>query len=293
MTRQVTVNLFEVQWTDGKTQKLSSTLNEYMGLPLGQRWRGDFRLDRVEREAADNIVPHPAFHLDFARQREIGPGRLSANSEIKDVSLEVNENFGEETSALYLPTKKWLLVLNNQFGVGPNRMAEYFNALDPGNHERHFDYSVSAYLDNKVMEKMRAMKRFSEIEISANVGAFSNAADSISESVTEAAAGAKAARLYVKLCANEPHKKGGALDPGKIKAMIKSLLSSEDAVDKINVRGGDAAINGKDQLLQLIEHKVKLQFPETELEVVKHRYSYTSRIRVLRRACRAWLDTLG
>lgn len=293
MTRQVTVNLFEVQWTEGTTQKLSATLNEYMGLPLVQRWRGDFRLDRIEHAAADNILSQPAFHLDFARQREIGPGRLSAHDEIKDVSLEINENFGEETSALYLPKKKWLLVLNNQFGVGPNRMAEYFNALDPGNHERHFDYSVSAYLDNKVLARMKAMKRFSEIEISASVGAFGNATDSISESVTEAAAGAKAARLYVKLCANEPHKKGAALDPVKIKAMIQSLLGADDPVDKINVKGGDAAINGKDQLLQLIEHKVKLQFPETELEVVKHRYSFNSRIRVLRRACRAWLDTLG
>jgi len=42
MAKQVSVNIFDVEWDElGKTQKLSDTLDEFLVLPLDQRWRED------------------------------------------------------------------------------------------------------------------------------------------------------------------------------------------------------------------------------------------------------------
>ena len=43
MAKKVTVNLFDVSWTEKRTQRLSDTLHEFSQLPLEDRWRGDIR----------------------------------------------------------------------------------------------------------------------------------------------------------------------------------------------------------------------------------------------------------
>jgi hypothetical protein len=290
MTKKVTVNLFDVSWSE-KTQQLSRTLEEFDQLPLEERWRGDFRLDVIKNIPAGVALPCDTIFIDFAKSRDLGPGKLATASPVADVGLAANEFFGEETAALYVPSKKWLLALNNHYGVGPSGMATYLNGLDPGDGERHFDYSIIPKIDRKVIEKLNRLTRISTVEITANVGAFdSNTA--LGESVVDTVRAASAKRITISLHANEPHKKGSALAINPIKALIDHVRGQQEDVSKIVVTGReDAAM--QDQILNLLEEKVRIQYDDRELEVLNHRYTLESKMNLLRRACRGWIQNLG
>jgi len=292
MTRYVTVNLFEVH-QGARTQPLADTLAEFTALPMEQRWRSDIRLDRAERVAADGVLGHVAYHLDFAKGRPIGPGRMSVRQPVTDVGLNGGEQFGEETAALFLPHKGWLLALHNQYGVGPSRMAAYFNALDPGSAERHFDYEVRPMIDRQALARMQAMGGFAQVRVTASVGAFEALDDEVGESVSQAADAARAMRIELRLAANAAHQRGGRLNKVAATRFINGLLRRSDGVDKIEVKSSDEQQEASDRVVDLIEHKVRRRFSDKQLQVLHHRYTYDSRIDLLRRACRGWIDQMG
>lgn len=292
MTRYVTVNLFEVH-QGARTQALADTLDEFAALPIDQRWRSDIRLDQAWRVAADGVLAHVAYHLGFAKGRPIGPGRMSAHQPVTDVGLNGGEQFGEETAALFLPHKGWLLALHNQYGVGPSRMAGYFNALDPGSADRHFDYEVRPMIDRQTLARMNAMGGFAQLWVTASVGAFEALDDEVGESVSQAADATNAMRVELRLAANALHRRGGKLNMLAARRFINGLLSHGDGVDKIEVKSSDAQLETSDRVVDLIEHKVRRRYPDTQLNVLHHRYTYASKIDLLRRACRGWLDEMG
>ena len=153
MSKQVTVNIFDIEWDEKRgTQKLSDTLDEFRELALDKRWRDDIRLEYIEVEEIEGAR---VYKLDFVKRREVGPGRLASGTPIKSIQMAGDEDFGEETAAYYVPKKKWLLVLNNPSGVGPSRMMAYCNALDPGAEDRHFDYAALPKLDTAVLKKLK------------------------------------------------------------------------------------------------------------------------------------------
>lgn len=290
MGKNVTVNLFDVSWQ--KAQKLSETLDEFLNQRLAERWRNDIRLETVEKLPADEMVAFSTYALNFAKSREIGPGRLARTAAIGDIGLNRDEQFGEETSALYVPAKKWLLILGNHYGVGPSRMAEYFNALDPGDGDRHFDYIVSPKIDVNALKRMKAMTHFSQVVVTANVGAFEHAEGDVGESVKQAAQAVHAERLHLKLDSNKPHRKGDFLRLREAKVFINSMLNNAAEVDKLEVKGGGGDANEKDQVIDLLTHKLRRKYPESELVVVNHRYTAGSKTHLLRKACRGWVDAL-
>lgn len=104
MTKYVNVNLFDVSWDEDSTQWLTETLLEYSRLPMQGRWRDDLRLENIDVCDADETVPSRYFVLNFVKKRPIGPGRVAAGVPVADIGLNVGEEFGEETAALYLPT---------------------------------------------------------------------------------------------------------------------------------------------------------------------------------------------
>lgn len=292
MSKRVRVNLFDVLKGE-QTQRLSSTLDEFASLDIDRRARGDIRLEQVYRVPADPVVPYEVFHLEFAKERPIGPGRMSRRQPVTDVGLEEDELFGEETAALYLPRKRWLVVLNNHYGVGPSRMAGYFNALDPGNPDRYLDYLVQPVIDQRALDRMRQMQRFAEIEITASVGVFGELDDDVAESVSQAANSVRAQRLTLKLMANEKNKKGSSLTPRAVRHLINRLLPRSDDIDRLKIKGDDEALENKDKVIDLLKHKISDSHPASSLKVSAHRYTHGSKMDLLRRTCRGWLETLG
>lgn len=289
MTKKVTVNLFDVTWSE-RTQTLSETLTEFDRLPLEHRWRDDIRLDVIRRIPAAADLRKETVFLGFAKGRDLGPGKLATATPVGDVGLADHEFFGEETAALYVPSKRWLVVLNNHYGVGPSAMASYLNALDPGNGERHFDYEIFPKIDRQVMERLNRMTKLSTIEISANVGAF-DSETVLGEAVVDTVRAASAKRITITLHANEPHRKGGELSKRPIRGFLNRLLAQPDGVSKVTVAGRHET-EMQDQVLNLLEEKVRRHYTDRDLQVLNHRYTVESKMALLRRACRGWIDTL-
>lgn len=290
MAKQVSVNIFDVEWDElGKTQKLSDTLDEFQALPLDQRWRDDIRLEHIQ---VTEVVGTKLYKLDFVKRRDVGPGRLANGSPIEAIQMAQDEDFGEETAAIYVPQKKWLIVLHNVAGVGPSRMMAYCNALDPGNADRHFHYAASPKLDPSALKRMQGMVGISSVNVTATMDAFQDADADSGMGIARATRVVKPKRISLQLMANETRKRGSFLESNSIGKFIDGMLRRGEDVTKLEVSGESPEADGKDLVIDLLHHKIKRKFPANELHVVEHRYTRKSRLELLERAYLGWRKTL-
>lgn len=289
MAKMVTINLFDIDWSPQTVQKLSDTLDEFALLTLDKRWRNDLRLEQVIRIQKNSVRRLPElYHLDFVKKREVGPGKLGNAAPVSGIQMRKDEDFGEETAAIYVPSKKWLLILNNQSGIGPSRMMEYFNAIDPGSN-RHFAYSASARLDPTVLNRLGGMSNLTSVDITATVDALGATKDAVGLAVAHATQATQAKRISITLGANTGRKKLNFLNNKTIVNLVKNLFSQGDAVSVLKVKGEDPTTGKKDQVINLIEHKIKQQYSVDELKVIDHRYTINSRWDLLEKALRGWI----
>lgn len=289
MTKYVTVNLFDVQASPQTAQPLSDTLKEFQALALDERWRDDIRLDQIEfRDAADGLPSR--YMLNFSRRRDVGPGKVGSKAAVQDIVMGQDEDFGEETAAVYVPRKKWLVVLNNRYGVGPSRMAEYFNALDPGNNDRHFDYQVLPKLDSDTLQQLQSMSGFRALEVTATVDALDASGSQMGQSLAAATRPAHVQTVSVSLRAKKAKGEGRGLVPDAIRRLAQGLLAQGDGVSRLQVKGSsDDCADSKDQVIDLLHQKLKQRFRHDELVVHNRRFTLDSRWRLLERALKNWL----
>lgn len=289
MGKQVTVNLFDIDRTPQTVQELRVTLDVFAKLPLDQRWRNDIRLEQIVLIPTNTALKMPElYHLDFVKKREVGPGKLGNAVAVSGIKMQKDEDFGEETAAVYVPSKKWLLVLNNQAGIGPSRMTEYFNAVDPGGNDI-YAYSASPKLDPTVLKRLGGMSNLTSIEITATVDALDATKDKVGLAVAVATRPTQAKRVSITLGANSDRRKLNFLNKNNIVDFAKSLLGQGDAVTVLKVKGEDPTSGMKDQVINLLQHKIKRQYSVNELKVVDHRYTIQSRWDLLDRALRGWI----
>ena len=289
MAKQVTIYLFDVDWSN-KTQTLSDTLNEFGGISLDQRWRSEIRLDHIELSPADSTGKLPErYHLNFTKRRDIGPGKLGDAMPISSIQLEHDEDFGEETAALYVPSKKMLLVLHNQNGIGATRMMSYLNALDPGS-SRYFDYIATVQLDATAAGKLNDMDQLKSIDVTVKVDALQTSGDNVSMSLSQATKEAGAQKISLRMQAKGTRKLPKFLDLKMASEFIKSLQQRSDDVSVLRVKGRESNNDdSSDQVIDLLKHKVKVSYRTTELEVVNHRYTEKSKRLLLDKALRQWI----
>lgn len=289
MSKKVNINLFDVDWSNKTLQNLSDTLDEFAGLSMDMRWRDEVRLDHIKKEPADTVRKLPErYHLNFTKRRDIGPGKLGNSAPISSIQLQQGEDFGEETAAIYVPSKKMLLVLHNQSGVGPTRMMSYLNALDPGS-SRYFDYAASPRLDASVASRLTDMRNLLSVNVTATVDALQASGDPLSMPLAQATKTATAKKISLRLSANGTRKKTNFLNPVETLQFIRSMISQNDDVSVLQVKGEDPSTGASDQVIDLLKHKVKQTFKASDLIVNHHRYTEESRLRLLDRALRNWI----
>jgi hypothetical protein len=288
MSKQVTINIFDVEWDERHTQRLRETIDEFESLDLERRWRDDVRLEVIRKS---QVLTTDVYALNFVKKRDIGPGRIAAHTPIQSIALRADEDFGEETAALYVPAKKWLLVLHNQNGVGISRMMAYFNALDPGNTERYFNYSACPKIDARTFDKFSQLKNITRVSVTATLDALSAAEASGGTSLAQATRSINARRIHFELSANEPHKKGFFLLREKAESLVQGLLRSDD-VSMLKVKGESDSVGEADLMIDLLRDKIKRKFPVERLQVDGHRYTFESRQDLLSYTLRGWLTTL-
>lgn len=289
MAKMVTINLFDIDWTPQTAQKLSDTLDDFAKLPLDQRWRDDIRLEQVVKVPKDSTLGMPEiYHLDFVKKREVGPGKLGNAVAVSGIQMRKDEDFGEETAAIYVPSKKWLLILNNQSGIGPTRMTTYFNAVNPGS-SLHFAYNASPRLDPSVLNRLNGMSNLTTVDITATVDALHATQDDVALAVALATRPIQAKRISITLGANSDRKRSNFLNSPSVLKLVNHLRGQGDAVTVLKVKGEDPTTGRKDQVIDLLEHKIKRQYSVDELKVVDHRYTIQSRWDLLDRALRGWI----
>jgi aryl carrier-like protein len=289
MVKMVTINLFDVDMTPQTCQRLSDTLDEYKAMTLDKRWRNDIRLEQVVKMPKNPSLGLPDFYqLDFAKKREVGPGKLGNAIPVSGIQMQKGEDFGEETAAIYVPSKKWLLVLNNQAGIGPTRMSEYFNAVDPGS-SRHFAYSANPRLDPTILNRLRGMSNLTSLNITATVDALDATQDKVGLAVAMATRPLKAERISITLGANKGRARGSFLNNKTVMTLVRKLRGQGSDVTVLKIKGEDPTTGKKDQVIDLLEHKIKRQFNADELKVIDHRYTIQSRWDLLSRALRGWV----
>lgn len=288
MAKQVTIYLFDVDWSS-RAQLLSDTLKEFEGISLDQRWRNEIRLDHIELHPADATGKLPErYHLNFTKRRDIGPGKLGDAMPISSIQLEQDEDFGEETSALYVPSKKMLLVLHNQNGIGATRMMSYLNALDPGS-TRHFDYVAAVRLDAAAAGKLHDIDQLKSVDVTVKVDALQTCGDNVSISLAQASKQAEAQKISLRMQAKGTRKLPKFLDLKMAYEFIKSMQQRSDDVSVLRVKGKESRDDSSDQVIDLLKHKVKLSYRTTELEVKNHRYTEKSKMLLLDKALRQWI----
>lgn len=227
--------------------------------------------------------------LDFSKEREIGPGKLKKNSPVEGIALEAGENFAEETAAMFIPNKKWLLILHNQNGIGANKMMDYFNQLDNG--ITYSDYLATPFLNPKVDQQLKSMKGLTVVEFDATSDYLSSIGFDNSTSISSSLDDPSIKRVKVVLLANPLGTKRRVRKflSDKIRALVEKLRNADDAeVSRLVVKGPDPEADNKDLALNLLEHHIKERRNTNDLIVENNKYTVESKWKLLERCFIDW-----
>lgn len=287
MTKYVNINLFSITSSDNST-KLSQTIEDYSLITdLSLRWRGEIRLDEIKAQSNDN--GDSIYFLGFSKEREIGPGKLKKDTVIEGISLEKDYSFGEETAALYIPKKQWLLVLHNQSGIGPTRMMSYFNQIDNG--ATYLDYLATPFLSPKVDQQLKSMKGLTVVEFDATTDYLSSLNIDDSISVNSSLSDKSVKRVKIILMANEAgtKKKVRKFLSDSYRSLVNLLKQADDKdVSRLIVKGPDPEADNKDLVLNLLEHQIKERRSANDLVIENNRYTVESKWKLLERCYVEW-----
>lgn len=277
------MNLFDISWDDQATQALEETINTYAAMNLQDRWRNDIRLDFVLPSFFNNS---DIYYLDFSKKRDIGPGKLSSIEEVSPINLGNGYSFGEETSALYIPSKRVLLILYNHYGVGPSRMMEYFNIVNPTDDKSFLSYYSMPRLSPIAYKQFKSMKSFDKVQVTATIEALAEDQHSAGVSFARASRSLGGRRINFEINANEAYQKGDYLRKGPVKSFIEKLRGKdEDQVSSLKVKG---KVGGRDKLIDLIDQKITQKFSDRDLTVLHNKYTIQSKRDLLTRSLRGW-----
>lgn len=287
MTKYVNINLFNIS-SSVDSAKLSQTIEDYRLITdLSLRWRGEIRLDEIEPQSNDfNEV---IYFLGFSKEREIGPGKLKKDSIIEGISLEKDYSFGEETAALYIPKKQWLLVMHNQSGIGPTRIMSYFNQIDNG--ATYLDYLATPFLSPKVDQQLKAMKGLTVVEFDATADYLSSLNTDETISLSASLSDKSVKRVKMVLMANEAgtKKKVRKFLSDGYKNLVNLLKQADDNdVSRLIVRGPDPEADNKDLVLNLLKHQIKERRSANDLIIEDSRYTVESKWKLLERCYLDW-----
>ncbi|WP_313569990.1 DUF6731 family protein [Comamonas terrigena] len=283
MAKSVSIHLFDISWPANNSFDLTQVIENYRILGLSDRWRDDIRLDSAD---SFNYNGNLFYLLNFSKRREIGPGKLGFNTPVQGVNLGHGFNFGEETTALYYPQKKALLVLYNHYGIGVTRMMEYFNSYDPGNNGVFLDFIGEVRLNAVAHSQYNKMKQIDRLYVTATIDALSEDQHTAGVSLSHATKALGGRRISFTINANEFYKNGDYLRRGPVKALVNKLLgkdSSEVSVVKVKGRVGQ-----KDKIIDLIEQKLTAEYTDRDLQVLHNKYTLDSKKDLLLRCFNGW-----
>lgn len=150
----------------GETEDLEETLKRLHAIPIEGRLRAcgyqEIRLDDIQPKSISGRPPY--WLMRFSRFRDDNwPSVATVSEPSKDLELDDDQMLAEETSALYVPSRKRLIIQYNHFGVRASKIQEYLS-LSAGGGGATFQFNP--ILTQEAMEKYRNKTLVTSIEAS-------------------------------------------------------------------------------------------------------------------------------
>lgn len=285
--KQVSVNLYDINYPVENTYSIDDVVNLYQALPLDQRWRNDIRLDDIDRY---NYLGEDVILLNFSKKRDIGPGKVRDDQPVVGVKLGQGYSFSEETTGLLHLGTNTLILINNFYGIGINRITEYLNAVDPGNSRIFLNFYGEPRLNPTAYAQFKRMKSVDKIIVSATIEALTEDQHDAGLSMGRATKILGGRKIHFEMSANEGRKRSRTMQQGPVMSLLKKLrLHDEDEVSILKVKG---QVGDRDKMIDLIKQKMTQKFPAKDLIVTDNKYTLNSKKSILERTFTGWKSLL-
>lgn len=279
----ISIQLFNLTSPSGRD--IEGLLDQIAYTPKLHRWRqfGPTELALLEtRRDRDRGL----YLLDFVKRRYVGPGKIRADSELDSFQFDREETFGEETSALVDIERGWLVVQYNQHGVRSPSIAEYLNSY---NQDPESDWLAEAMLDPTVEERVRRKSNVRAAQLTVRLSNAVNAVmreegEALGRALERAGRESQAAVLSVELKMSHDE---GFLAP-MVRGLARRLSGLDDpAVKSVRLTAREG-VEGQDETIDLLRHRIKTRYSSEDLDVEGGRYTLDSRWRALLRIHAGW-----
>lgn len=285
MPKKIAVHLFRVNEQSGS--EFINAIEAVHSLPIPMRWSTvgihEMKLDCISRAGGRNGV----ILLDFVKKREVGPGKVSATTSVQSIGLSEEEHFGEETAALYDIERGWLAIQYNQHGVRSGAIEHYLQRF----HNRAEDpWSLDVYLDPSVRARYDIRTNIQSATITARMtrevrGALEDDGGTLAGTLSAMEEESAATTISITL---SRRRNQGAMN-GTVRGLLNSFsqLGKDQGVSTLEVRA-HAPGEEKDDVINLLKHRVKDAIDCATLAVDGKRYTQDSRFDALVRINRQW-----
>ncbi|TXI35548.1 MAG: hypothetical protein E6Q69_01340 [Aquipseudomonas alcaligenes] len=162
--KKLAVHLFEVDESRAN-QPFEVALDTLHNLPLEDRiypvQGQEMRLEHAQPPTAAN----PFWLLDFGKFRDYGPGQASRDTRIRDIQLDANHTFAEDTAALFCRGQNgqgWLLLQYNHVGTRPTAIESYISGVlrDPA-----YTYELAVKLTGDAFARLDSATHFTKLKL--------------------------------------------------------------------------------------------------------------------------------
>lgn len=223
------------------------------------------------------------YEMDFTQRRvENGPGRSEKGKPTEDFELAEDAGFGEQTAAIW--SSEYLAVQYNHYGVRPSTIRGYLRKILHGQTSDQQDpLSIIPVVDDEVFAKFLESKQQTKFSVTVDANTISNEmADNVALSTAlKLREATSAAKVEISISY-----KGGTLQG--IKEIVDGLMKNRECVSSIKA-GVKDELDAPVEILDLIEHRVQIEVPDSELNrTAGRRFDYESRISAIRRELSRW-----
>lgn len=231
--------------------------------------------------------------IDFIKIRtDHGPGRVGRDNAVQGFYFEVDEGFGEETSALYDPATGYFIAEYNHFGVRPAAMADYFSMFDrEANNLYTFEPKYDPDIERKLLNQTLTRKLAFSIDISKMNQADRDRGVALSDAIRYGReTGADKLKIEISVSGDRSRTLTQLAKDG-ITNLQTLLGQNSEAITKIEVAGKEDR-DSITEVLDLIGHRLSKQF--NDLQVGDDlRYPREERWNALIRAKNGWNQVIN
>lgn len=296
MPGEMAVHLFEVRELN-PTPPLADLLERIHADGIADRLRNvgqqEIRLEAIAPPLSNgNSTPY--WLLDFTKIRfENGPGKASRGEPIEGFDLDPDQGFGEETAALYDPSRGVILIQYNHHGVRSGIIKNYFSLYGHDQNEigsYEFNIRMDEGADVRFAQKQIITRMHFKIAPPRITDAFRAGNVSLGRSLDVSDnLGAETIEIIV----SAGRGMNAALSFPRATALVRQLMRMRPADDgrdpvisKLEVAGRDSVVDALD-VVDLLKPKLEQRIGDLVLGPDR-RYTQQSRWEGLLRARNGW-----